>query len=124
MSGVEAKLLEDRPLTAGDRMVLQVSRWDSLKDPIGVIEGFLTAAVVGYVVKVRPALTAQAFGTTAQSAGRPRTLAPVLAAFGVAALLTGGVVAWFASAHPDGLEWSIAGVTGSAYVRIRPTTGA
>lgn len=35
-----AKLLEEQPLPSDARMVLQVSRWDSLKDPIGVIEGF------------------------------------------------------------------------------------
>src|SRR4051794_40949673 len=35
-----ATMLETRPLTAADRYVLQVSRWDSLKDPIGVIVGF------------------------------------------------------------------------------------
>ena len=35
-----ATMLETRPLAAGERYVLQVSRWDSLKDPIGVIEGF------------------------------------------------------------------------------------
>jgi cobalt/nickel transport system permease protein len=28
----------------------------------------------------------------------------------------GAVVSWFASSHPDGLEWSIAGVTGSEEV--------
>jgi trehalose synthase len=36
-----AKLLETRPLAANERYVLQVSRWDSLKDPIGVIDGFV-----------------------------------------------------------------------------------
>ena len=35
-----ARMLETRPLDADERYVLQVSRWDSLKDPIGVIEGF------------------------------------------------------------------------------------
>ena len=35
-----ASITEDRPLTAADRYVLQVSRWDSLKDPIGVVDGF------------------------------------------------------------------------------------
>ncbi len=35
-----ATMLETRPLGAGERFVLQVSRWDSLKDPIGVIDGF------------------------------------------------------------------------------------
>jgi trehalose synthase len=33
-------MVETGPLAPGDRYVLQVSRWDSLKDPIGVIEGF------------------------------------------------------------------------------------
>jgi trehalose synthase len=35
-----ATMLETRPLEPTERYVLQVSRWDSLKDPIGVIEGF------------------------------------------------------------------------------------
>jgi trehalose synthase len=32
---------EGRPLTPSDPVVLQVSRWDRLKDPIGVIQGFV-----------------------------------------------------------------------------------
>ena len=35
-----ATMLETRRWQPDDRYVLQVSRWDSLKDPIGVIEGF------------------------------------------------------------------------------------
>jgi trehalose synthase len=35
-----AEMCEERPLRAGDSMVLQVSRWDRLKDPLGVIRGF------------------------------------------------------------------------------------
>src|SRR3984893_17287058 len=35
-----AEVYEDAPPSATDRLVLQVSRWDALKDPIGVIEGF------------------------------------------------------------------------------------
>jgi trehalose synthase len=35
-----AEIDEERPLRAGDPMVLQVSRWDRLKDPLGVISGF------------------------------------------------------------------------------------
>jgi trehalose synthase len=35
-----AEVLEDAPPGITDRLVLQVSRWDSLKDPIGVIDGF------------------------------------------------------------------------------------
>jgi len=36
----QAELLEEQPLQPGDRYVLQVSRWDRLKDPCGVIRGF------------------------------------------------------------------------------------
>ena len=35
-----AKIIEERPLERGDHYVLQVSRWDALKDPMGVIRGF------------------------------------------------------------------------------------
>ena len=80
--------------------------------PIGIIEGFVTAAVLGYVLKIRPELAAQALGTAPEPSGPSRNLAPVLASFAVAALLTGGFLAWFASTRPDGLEWSIARVTG------------
>jgi trehalose synthase len=33
-------MVEVEPLQPGDRLVTQVSRWDRLKDPLGVIEGF------------------------------------------------------------------------------------
>jgi trehalose synthase len=36
-----AEVFEGRPLRADDRVVLQVSRWDRLKDPLGVIRGFV-----------------------------------------------------------------------------------
>jgi trehalose synthase len=36
-----AKLWEAAPLRASDPYVLQVSRWDRLKDPLGVIRGFV-----------------------------------------------------------------------------------
>jgi trehalose synthase len=35
-----AQVMEEAELGPGDPMVLQVSRWDRLKDPIGVIRGF------------------------------------------------------------------------------------
>jgi trehalose synthase len=35
-----ARAVEDRPLRGDDPVVLQVSRWDALKDPLGVIHGF------------------------------------------------------------------------------------
>jgi trehalose synthase len=38
-----AALVQDRPLQAGERYVTQVSRWDGLKDAVGVIAGFAAA---------------------------------------------------------------------------------
>jgi trehalose synthase len=35
-----ASVVENRPLRPDDPVVLQLSRWDALKDPIGVIQGF------------------------------------------------------------------------------------
>ena len=43
---------------------------------------------------------------------RQRPLRAVLVAFAIAALLVGGVVSWFASKRPDGLEWSARRVSG------------
>jgi trehalose synthase len=38
--GGQAELFEDEPLRADVPVVAQVSRWDALKDPVGVIRGF------------------------------------------------------------------------------------
>ena len=40
----QASLTEDEPLPGDGRWVVQVSRWDELKDPCGVIEGFATTS--------------------------------------------------------------------------------
>lgn len=37
-----ATMVEDAPVPPGAPVVTQVSRWDALKDPVGVIEGFAT----------------------------------------------------------------------------------
>jgi trehalose synthase len=35
-----AEVLEEEPLSAAHRLISQISRWDALKDPLGVIRGF------------------------------------------------------------------------------------
>ena len=42
-----ADVREERQLRSGDPMVIQVSRWDRLKDPLGVIEGFARGVATG-----------------------------------------------------------------------------
>lgn len=39
-----ATVVQDRPLRGGERYVAQVSRWDRLKDPVGVLSGFAQGA--------------------------------------------------------------------------------
>ena len=56
-----AQLFEDAPIPPGARMVLQVSRWDRLKDPQGVIEGFaehIAPASDAHLVYAGPAVEA------------------------------------------------------------------
>ena len=75
---------------------------------IGIVEGLVTASVVSFIYKARPEIMQSAFES--QPIGRPvRTLA--ISIF-VMAMVSGGVVSWFASQKPDGLEWTIARVTG------------
>ncbi|RII26565.1 MAG: cobalamin biosynthesis protein CbiM [Geobacter sp.] len=76
---------------------------------IGIVEGFVTAAVVSFVYKARPELIQ--FSPEAKSAGS-HPVRGVLLAFLAVAVLTGGIVSWFASKDPDGLEWAISKVTG------------
>lgn len=84
---------------------------------IGIVEGVVTAMVLLFVTRVRPDLTGLApVAGTAWSTGRVALL------FLAAALVTGGVVSWYASEHPDGLEWSIAKVTGGGEVAGNPST--
>lgn len=79
---------------------------------IGLVEGLATAAVLLFVFQTRPDL----LGGTAQVKSGKMSLSRknVLVIFVVAALLLGGLVALFASANPDGLEWSIERAAGVA----------
>lgn len=76
---------------------------------IGIVEGFVTVAVVSFVYKTRPEIMQGAM--EARPIGN-HPVRNVLFAFLVAAILTGGGVSLFASKNPDGLEWAIAKVTG------------
>lgn len=67
---------------------------------IGIVEGVVTAVVVLFVLRARPDLFAARRPIATSTRG-------LLTAFAAAAVLIGGVLSWFASTHPDGLEWSI-----------------
>jgi trehalose synthase len=53
-----AATIEDAPLGPDDPVVLQVSRWDALKDPIGVIEGFAAHVPGAHLLYAGPAVEA------------------------------------------------------------------
>lgn len=74
---------------------------------IGVVEGLATAAVVAFVARARP----EVLVPTAPGE-KPVSLRPVLFGVAMAAVLIGGIGSWFASTHPDGLEWALARVAG------------
>ncbi len=77
---------------------------------IGLCEGAITAALLVFLHNAAPEAVRRVWGESArQGAKFP---ARALALLAVMALLCGGALSWFASSHPDGLEWSIQGVAG------------
>jgi cobalt/nickel transport system permease protein len=77
---------------------------------IGVVEGLVTAAVVLFVYGAQPELL------TRTATGRPLggvRLKPVLIGLGVAAVVAGAALSWFAATSSDGLEWSVAKAMGT-----------
>ncbi|MEW6520582.1 MAG: energy-coupling factor ABC transporter permease [Thermodesulfobacteriota bacterium] len=80
---------------------------------IGIVEGLVTAAVVSFVAAARPEIIRAS--TDSSSLGN-LPLRNVFLSFLAATLFTGGLVSWFASENPDGLEWAIAKVTGAEEV--------
>lgn len=81
--------------------------------PIALIEGVVTLAVVNFIYKVRPEIIKANLGLGEAFEFENRSLKPIVGLMVGAAIVVGGVVAWFASAYPDGLEWSISKVYGS-----------
>lgn len=78
---------------------------------IGIIEGIVTAGIVKYVLSIRPEIIEN---TNVLQKGKSFSVRKILVTFFVLTLLTGGILSWFASTHPDGLEWSIEKVYGKA----------
>lgn len=77
---------------------------------IGVVEGVVTALIVSFIYQARPEVLDNVL-TTKPAGDLP--VRSLLVSFAAATLLVGGVLSWYASENPDGLEWSIAKVTGT-----------
>jgi cobalt/nickel transport system permease protein len=73
------------------------------------VEGLVTSAVVVFVWKAKPEIMEM---TGASKSAGPSSFKKVLIALLTAAAVTAAFISWFASTHPDGLEWSISRSTG------------
>lgn len=78
---------------------------------IGIVEGIVTAGIIKYVYSIRPELIEN---TSVVEKTSNYSMRKIFIVFFVLTLLTGGVFSWFASTHPDGLEWSIEKVHGTS----------
>ena len=76
---------------------------------IGAVEGIATGAVLCFVAKYRPE-TLFAGTAAGQSSGSSRK---VVMAFLGGTLIFATLFTWIASSFPDGLEWSVAKVSGA-----------
>lgn len=76
---------------------------------IGLVEGVITATVILFILKERPELAYDASGGKVL---RNYSIKPILYSLLAVALVAGGVLSWFASGDPDGLEWSVQKVAG------------
>ena len=77
---------------------------------IGIVEGFVTASLVGFVSRTRPEVLEMDLVESA--GGKGISIKPVLITLILIAAFTGGMLSWFSSSNPDGLEWSIARSSG------------
>lgn len=77
---------------------------------IGLVEGAITAAVLLFVYQTRPSLLCE---YNVNNQHEPVKVSTVAGVIGACALVIGGLLSWFASSLPDGLEWSVQQVTGS-----------
>jgi cobalt/nickel transport system permease protein len=82
---------------------------------IGIVEGVVTALVVIFVWKARPEIVEMVGPSRTVAAG---SLRGVLAGLLTLAVITGGALSWFASAHPDGLEWAMFKTSGKEELEV------
>ena len=79
---------------------------------IGLVEGLITAAVLIFIYEARPEMLWQ-YELSGQAEGK-LSRRKTLGILAVTALVIGGLFSLAASALPDGLEWSMEKVAGSA----------
>jgi cobalt/nickel transport system permease protein len=105
------------------KMYMQITSFLLVMQPIhlaiGLVEGIATAGVVSFIWKARPEILDRTMHD------QPFSQVPVrniIAGLLAASVLIGGVLSWYSSEHPDGLEWSIRKVTGNTEI-VSPSEG-
>ncbi len=88
---------------------------------IGIVEGLVTAAVVAFVWKARPEILSAAKNSATINQVNTKKVILGLAA---AAAIIGGVLSWFASSSPDGLEWAMFKTSGKEELESHETIHA
>jgi len=77
---------------------------------IATIEGVITGGFVNYARKTRP----EVFEIAERRNLSPHfSMKELFISIVILTIVTGGIISWFASTHPDGLEWSIEKIYGT-----------
>ncbi len=83
---------------------------------IGLVEGFATVAVILFVLKARPEILENPIHVATRA--KPLSLKGLVVGFLATALFLGTGLSWFASTHPDGLEWAISRTAGTEDLEV------
>ena len=86
---------------------------------IGLVEGIVTTAVVSFVWQASPQILGEPLKMPRAGGMSIRSTLAILL---TASLITGGLVSWYASENPDGLEWSMEKVSGKAELEGKDRT--
>lgn len=78
---------------------------------IGIVEGMVTASILTFVWKARPELLER---TIAGEHLGTVSIKKILIVLSAAAVFIAGILTWFASTDPDGLEWALFKASGAA----------
>lgn len=77
---------------------------------IGLVEGMVTGAILTFVWQARPEILEKA--SIGEAIGN-LSIKKVLVGLLIGVVVVGGALSWFASASPDGLEWSMEKIAGT-----------
>jgi len=72
---------------------------------IGLVEGIATSAIILFIYNAQPELATGTLEFNEKTAVSPAK--KVVISFIAGTIIVGGMFSWFASTHPDGLEWAM-----------------